>query len=56
MKKLRELTIDEIANECKKHDRCSKCPLQNLVCVGSWSNNDEKLLDMEVEINEEIYR
>ena len=53
-KKIKELTIEEIANECKKRHRgCGKCPLQEhqWCCMGQL-NMTKKELESEVEIDE----
>ena len=52
-KKVKDLTIPEIRNTCKKYCNCSECPLYNVVqlCSAPCELTDLQL-ETEVEVDE----
>lgn len=52
-KKIKDLTVQEIKNNCRKHRRCYGCSFQehSWLCLG-LKNMKKKELEKEVEVDE----
>ena len=56
-KKFGDYTVKEIAETCKKHERCLTCPFAQTThrCLGAWTANDDELCEVEVDVDIQDY-